>query len=80
MSSAFSAAQQGHAAAGDNAFVQCRLGRGPGVFEQGLALLHFGFGRGTTLDLGHTAGELGQPLLQLLAIVVAVGAFDFRRI
>ena len=45
-----------------------------GVFEQGLAFLHFGFGGGADVDLGHAAGQLGQPLLQLLAIVLAVGA------
>ena len=28
------------------------------------------------VDLGHAAGQLGQPLLQLLAIVIAVGDFD----
>ena len=41
-----------------------------------LRLLHFGFGRGADFDLGHAAGELRQTLLQLLAIVIAVGRFD----
>ncbi len=47
-----------------------------GVFEQGLAFLHLGLGRGADVDLRHAAGQLGQPLLQLLAIVVAVGVLD----
>ena len=47
-----------------------------GVFHQGLPLLHFGLGGGADVDLGHAAGQLGQPLLQLLAVVVAVGRFD----
>ena len=47
-----------------------------GVFDQRLALLHFGLGRRADVDLGHAAGQLGQPLLQLLAVVVAVGRLD----
>jgi hypothetical protein len=47
-----------------------------GVFEQRLALLHLGLGRGADVDLSHAAGQLRQPLLQLLAIVVAVGLLD----
>src|SRR5690606_12390208 len=42
----------------------------------GLGLLHLGFGRGTDADDGHAAGQLGEPLLELLAIVLAVGLFD----
>ena len=34
------------------------------------------FGRGADFDLCHAAGELREALLQLLAIVVAVGVFD----
>ena len=33
--------------------------------------------RGTAVDLGHAARQLGEPLLQLLAIVFAVGDLDF---
>ena len=40
---------------------------------EGLALLHLGLGRGADLDLGDAAGQLRQPLLQLLAVVLAVG-------
>ena len=48
-----------------------------GVFHQRLPLLHFGLGGRADVDLGHAAGQLGQPLLQLLAIVVAGGGLDF---
>ena len=41
-----------------------------------LALLHFGLGRGTTVNLGDASGQLGQAFLQLLAIVVTIGGFD----
>ena len=71
-----SRADQGHAAAGDDALFDRGLSGGLGVFEQGLAFLHFGLGRGADVDLGDAAGELGQPLLQLLAVVLAVGVVD----
>ena len=47
-----------------------------GVFDAGLLLLHFALGRGADVDLGHAAGELGQPLFELLAVVVAGGVLD----
>ncbi len=47
-----------------------------GVFIKGLALLHFGLGGGADLDLGHAAGQLGQPFLQLFPVVFAVGRGD----
>ena len=47
-----------------------------GVFDAGLLLFHFGFGRGADIDDGHTASELGEALLELLAIVVAGGFLD----
>ena len=71
------AAQQSHAAAGHDAFFQGGLGGGLGVVEKILSLLHFGLGRGAHADLGHAAGQLGQPLLELLAVVIAGGRFDF---
>ena len=68
--------QQGDAAAGQNAFFDGRAGGVQGVFDAGLLFLHFAFGRGADVDLGHAAGELGQPLFELLAIVVAGGVVD----
>ena len=41
-----------------------------------LALLELDLGRGAGLDDGDAAGELREALLQLLAVVVAVGVLD----
>ncbi len=69
-------AQQGHAAAGNDAFFDRRAGGVQGVFDAGLLFLHLGLGRRADLDHRHAAGQLGQPLLQLLAVVVRGGLFD----
>ena len=63
---------QRHAAAGDDALLDRRAGRAQGVLDAVLLLLQLGLGRGADLDDGHAAGQLGQPLLQLLAVVVEV--------
>src|SRR5579859_4283244 len=70
------AAHQGHAAAGDNAFLDCRAGCVHGVFHPGLFLFHFGLGGCAYFNDGDAADQLGQPLLQLLAVVVAGGLLD----
>src|SRR5690606_34016526 len=41
-----------------------------------LALLHFHFGSAADPDNRYAAGELGQPLLQLLTVVVARRGLD----
>jgi hypothetical protein len=41
-----------------------------------LLLLHLDLGRGADLDDGHAADQLGQALLQLLAVVVGGGLLD----
>ena len=41
-----------------------------------LEFLKLDFGRGTDLEHGNAAGELGQPLFELFAIVVRVGVLD----
>src|SRR5439155_840677 len=64
-------ADERHAAAGDDAFLDRRAGRMQRVFHAGLLLLHLDFGRGTDLDHCHAAGELRHALLQLLLVVVA---------
>ena len=46
------------------------------VFDAGLLFLHFALGGCTDVDLGNAAGELGQTLFELLAIVVAAGVFN----
>src|SRR6185437_13672901 len=68
--------QQRDAAAGHDTL----LDRGPRVahrvLDAVLALLELDLGRRAGLDDGHAAGQLGQPLLQLLAVVVGVGVVD----
>src|SRR5208337_3638157 len=70
------ATRQGHAAAGDNTFLDCRTSRMHGVFHARLRLFHFGFGRGSYFDHRYATDQLRQPLLQLLAVVVAGGLVD----
>ena len=70
------AAEQGHAAAGQNAFFDRRTRGVQGVFDAGLLLLHVGFGAGADRDDRHAAGQLGQPLLELLLVVLAFGGVD----
>ena len=69
-------AQQGDAAAGDDAFLDRRLGGVHGVLDPGLLLLHLRLGGRAHLDHGHAAHQLGQPLLQLLAVVVGGRLLD----
>src|SRR3954449_181889 len=72
-------AEDGHecsAAAGDDAFLDRGAGGGDGVLEAVLLLLQLHLGRGTDADDADTAGQLGQPLLQLLAVPVGVGVVD----
>ena len=78
LSMAAAAADEGHAAAGEDAFFDGRAGGVHGVFDAGLLFLHLAFGRGADVDLGHAAGELGEALLELLAVVVAGGLVDLR--
>ena len=46
------------------------------VLDPGFLLFQLGFGSGTDLDDGDSAGELGQPLLKLLTVVIGGGLFD----
>src|SRR4029453_9909796 len=64
------------AAAGHYAFLDRRTGRIERVVDAVLALLHLDFRRAADLDYGHTARELGQALLELLAVVVRRRLFD----
>src|SRR3546814_20551551 len=50
-------------------------GRVKRVVDAILAFLDLDFGRAADLDHGHTAGELGETPLELLAIVIAGGVF-----
>src|SRR4051812_16610116 len=60
--------QQGDAATGDDALLDGRLRVADGVLDAVLALLELDLGRRTGLDHRNTAGQLGQALLQLLAV------------
>src|SRR5581483_9563514 len=71
-------ADERHAAARDDAFLDRRARRMQRVFHAGLFFLHLDFGRGTDLDDGHAACQLRYALLQLLAIVVAGRLVDLH--
>ena len=72
------AAQQRHAAAGNDAFLDCRAGGVHGVFDASLLFLQLGFGCRAHLDHRYAADQLRQPLLQLLLVVVRGGVLDLR--
>ena len=61
---------------GHDAFRDRRLRGVDGVVERLLPALHLGFGRRADADHRHAARQLRQPLLELLAIVVAGGLLD----
>src|SRR5690606_29391437 len=69
-------AQQRDAATGKNAFLHGRTGRMQGVVDAVLLLLDLDLGRTANADDGHAAGQLGETLLQLLAVVVGSGFLD----
>jgi len=69
-------ADEGDAAAGDDAFLDGRAGGVERVLDAGLLFLQRGLGRGADVDDGDTAGQLGQAFLQLFLVVVAGGFLD----
>ena len=71
-------AQQRDAAARHDAFLDGRAGRVQRVVDAVLALLHLDLGRAADLDDRDAAGQLGQALLQLLAVVVRGRLLDLR--
>src|SRR4051794_17412770 len=71
-------AQERDAAAGHDALLERRAGRLEGVLDAVLLLLHLRLGGRADLHDGDAAGELGEALLELLAIEVGVGVFDLR--
>ena len=70
--------QQRDATTGHDALFDGGLGVAHRVLDAVLALLELDLGRGTDLDHRNAAGQLGQPLLQLLAVVVGVGVARSR--
>src|SRR5436190_19937122 len=71
-------AQQSDTAARHDAFFNRRAGRMHRIIHAILALLYFGFSRTADADHRDAACELGQTLLQLLAVVVRGGFLDLR--
>ena len=65
-----------HAAAGDDALFDGRARRLQRVLDAVLLLLELDLGGRADLDDGDAAGELGQALLELLLVEVAVGVLD----
>ena len=76
LATAARAAEQGGAAAGDDALLDGRTGGRQGVLDAVLLLLELDLGGRADLDDGDAAGQLGQALLELLAVPVGVGVVD----
>src|SRR5918912_57765 len=70
------AAHVGHAAAGADALLEGRAGGLQRVLDAVLLPLHLRLGGRADLHDGDAAGELGEALLELLAIEVGVGVLD----
>src|SRR6185295_11381909 len=70
------AADQRDAAAGDDALLDGRAGRVHRVLDARLLLLHLDLGRRADADDRDAADELGQTLLELLAVVIRRGLLD----
>ena len=71
-------AQQRDPAARQDAFLDCGAGCMHSVVDAILALLYLGLGGAADADHRDAAGELGEPLLQLLLVVVRGGLLDLR--
>ena len=69
-------ADQRDAAAGHDALLDGRARGRDGVLDAVLLLLELDLGGRADLDQRHAAGELGQALLELLAVPVGVGPVD----
>src|SRR5262249_44873305 len=74
----FAGAQQRDAAARQDAFLDRGAGCMHRVINAILALLHLDLGRAADADDRDAPGELGETLLQLLAVVVRGGLLDLR--
>src|SRR6201999_2119075 len=69
-------AQQSHAAAGNDTFLDSRTSGMQSIFHASLLFLHFGFGSRADLDHRDAASQFGQPLLQFFTVVVRSGLID----
>ena len=68
--------QEGGATAGDEALLDGRAGRRERILDAVLLLLELDLGGRADLDDGDAAGQLGEALLELLAVVVGGGVLD----
>src|SRR3954470_16533959 len=68
--------KQRDATTGEDTLLDCSLRVADRVLDAVLALLELHLGGSADLDDRNTAGQLGQALLQLLAVVVAVALLD----
>src|SRR5690606_10520201 len=68
--------QQRHATTRHDALLDRGTRRVQRVIDAVFLLFHLDLGGGTDLDYGHTASELRDPLLQLLAVVIGSGLFN----
>ena len=68
--------QQRDAAARHDALLEGGAGGLQRVLDAVLLLLHLRLGGSADLDDGDAAGQLGEPLLELLAVEVGVGVLD----
>src|SRR5690606_26096830 len=73
-----SGTQQRHAAARHNAFLDCGASGVQRIVDSVRLLLDLGLGHAADADDRDAAGELRQPLLQLLLVVVRGGFLDLR--
>ena len=71
-----SRAQQRYAAAGNDAFLDRRARSMQSILDASLLFLHLGLGGRAHFNHRDAAGELRQPLLQFLAIVIRGGLLD----
>ena len=67
---------QGHAATGDDTLFDGGLGGRNSIFDAVLLFLELNLGCSADLEHGHAAAQLGETLLELFAVVVAVGVVD----
>src|SRR5262249_32924756 len=74
----FDRAQKGDTATGQDAFLDRGAGGVHRVIDAILALLHLALGGAADADHRDATRELGQPLLQLFAVVVGGGFLDLR--
>src|SRR6266576_398053 len=68
--------QERDTAARDNTLLERGASRLERVLDAVLLLLHLGLGRSADLDHRDAAGQLREPLLELLAVEVGVGVLD----